>query len=483
MKSLINCFLTRSLALLFVATAALDAADAPARRPNVLFIAVDDLNDWIGCLGGHPQTKTPNFDRLAASGVLFKNAYCAGASCNPSRVAIMSGLSPHQSGLYDNRQKMREVLPDAELMPKVFSRNGYWSAGSGKMLHYVIDPPSWDDYFPEKATDNPFPRTFYPSKRPVNLPRAGEWQYQETDWAALDVTDDEFGGDWLVTQWIAGQLQRTHEKPFFLACGLYRPHEPWFVPRKYFEPFPLESIQPGPGYKADDLDDVPPAGQKLARNRYFAHIQKEGQWKQGIQAYLASIHFADAMLGRVLDALEKSPQRDNTIVVLWSDHGWHLGEKEHWQKFTGWRACARVPLMIRVPAGIVGLPEGTRAGSVCERPVGLVDLFPTLTALCGLPETPGVSGRSLVPLLRDPSAPWPHSAITHLSGPGSYAISTERWRYIHYEGGDEELYDIAGAPYEWTNLSAKTEHAAKLAEMRSLAPKEMKPLVLPKAGR
>ena len=461
-------------ALLLLPLATLHAADAPAKQPNVLFIAVDDLNDWIGCLGGHPQTKTPNFDRLAASGVLFRNAYCAGASCNPSRVAIMTGLSPHRSGLYNNRQKMREVLPDAELMPKYFSRNGYWSAGSGKMLHYVIDPQSWDDYFPEKAKDDPFPRTFYPVKRPVNLPRAGEWQYDETDWAALDVDDEEFGGDWLVTKWIGEQLQRAHDKPFFLACGLYRPHEPWFVPKKYFEPFPLETIQPGPGYKAGDLDDVPPAGQKLGRNRYFAHIQKEGQWKKGIQAYLASIHFADAMLGRVLDALETSPQRDNTIVVLWSDHGWHLGEKEHWQKFTGWRICDRVPLMVRVPKGASGLPEGTRAGLMCDRPVSLVDLFRTLTDLCGLPDKPDITGRSFVPLLRDPSMPWPHAAITHLDQPESYAISTERWRYIHYKGGDEELYDIAGDPHEWNNLAAKTEHAAKLIEMRALAPKEMK---------
>ena len=463
---------------LFVLTCAplvaIHAEEALPKQPNVLFIAVDDLNDWIGCLGGHPQTKTPNFDRLAASGVLFKNAYCPAASCNPSRSAILSGIAPHRSGLYTNRQKIREVMPDAELMPKYFSQHGYWSSGSGKILHYVIDPQSWDDYFLDKAKDNPFPSTFYPAKRPVNLPRAGEWQYVETDWAALDVTDEDYGGDWRVTQWIGEQLQLANEKPFFLACGIYRPHEPWFVPKKYFEPFPLDGIQPGPGYKADDLDDVPPAGQKIGRNRYFAHIQKEGQWKQGIQAYLASIHFADAMLGRVLDALEKSPHRDNTIVVLWSDHGWHLGEKEHWQKFTGWRICDRVPLMVRVPKGMRGLPGGTHAGSVCLRPVSLVDLFRTLTELCGLPDKPDVMGHSLVPLLRDPSLAWPHAAITHLDQPESYAISTEHWRYIHYQGGDEELYDIVSDPYEWHNLAPDTEHAAKLTEMRALAPKEIK---------
>lgn len=457
---------------------ATDRASAPREplRPNVLFIAVDDLNDWIGCLGGHPQTKTPNFDRLAASGVLFKNAYCPGASCNPSRAAILSGLPPHRSGLYNNRQKMREVMPQTELLPRYFSKHGYWSAGSGKILHYFIDAPSWDNYFPAKEKENPFPSTFYPAKRPVNLPRAGEWQYVETDWAALDVSDAQFGGDWLVTKWIGEQLQRQHEQPFFLACGLYRPHEPWFVPKQYFEPFPLESIQLPKGYKADDLDDLPAAGQRIARNRYFEHIRNEGQWKKGIQAYLAAIHFADAMLGRVLDALDKSPQRDNTIVVLWSDHGWHLGEKEHWQKFTGWRVCARVPLMVRVPKGVPGLPEGTRPGSACDRPVSLTDLFATLTALCGLPAKQDIESRSFLPLLRDPAAPWPHAAITHLDRPENYAISTERWRYIHYFDGGEELYDIGSDPNEWTNLATKLDHREKLAELRALAPKDIKPL-------
>jgi len=455
---------------------------AAAQKPNVLFIAVDDLNDWIGCLGGHPQSKTPNFDRLAASGVLFRNASCPAASCNPSRTSIFSGMPPHRSGLYTNLQKMREVLPEAELLPRYFSRHGYWSAGSGKLLHYIIDPQSWDDYFPDKAKNDPFPRTHYPAKRPASLPRAGTWQYVETDWAALEVTDEEFGGDWLVTKWIGEQLQKKHEKPFFLACGLYRPHEPWFVPKKYFAPFPLESIQPGPGFKEGDLDDVPPTAQRLGRNRYFEHIQKEGQWKQGIQAYLASIHFADAMLGRVLDALDRSPHRDNTVVVLWSDHGWHLGEKEHWQKFTGWRRCTRVPLMIRVPKGVPGLVDGTRPGSVCDRAVSLVDLFGTLTQLCGLPEKTGIQSRSLVPLLKDPSDQWPHAALTHLDKPENYALTTERWRYIHYAGDEEELYDIETDPHEWTNLAQSPGHDARLAEMRKLAPQNLAPIHASRPG-
>ncbi len=451
--------------LCILASLPLSAAEP---RANVLFISIDDLNDWVGCLGGHPQTKTPNLDRLAKSGVLFTNAHCAAPSCNPSRTAIFTGLPPHRSGMYHNGQKLRDVLPDTVLIPRHFANHGYWSAGAGKLLHYMIDPPSWDDYFPAKAKDNPLPETFYPAKRPVSLPVGGPWQYVETDWAALDVTDEEFGGDCSVTRWIGEQLTREHDKPFFLACGIYRPHEPWFVPEAYFKPFPLEGIQPGPGFKADDLDDVPPAGQKIGRNRYFEHIKEHGQWKQAIQAYLAAIHFADAMLGRVLDALERGPHRDNTIVVLWSDHGWHLGEKEHWQKFTGWRLGTRVPLIIREP--------DRKAGAVCAQPVSLVDLYSTLADLCDLPTPKNVSANSLVPLLKNANAEWPHAAITQLSHPDEYAISTRAWRYIHYRNGDEELYDIASDPHEWTNLAANPEHGAKLAELRTLAPKDAVPV-------
>ena len=383
-------------------------------KPNVLFISVDDLNDWVGCLGGHPQTKTPNLDRLAASGVLFTNAHCPAPACNPCRTAILTGIAPNISGMYENGQKMREVLPDTELLPKYFSRHGYWSSGSGKILHYFIDALSWDDYFPAKETENPFPRTLYPDQRPVNLPRGGPWQYVETDWAGLDATDEEFGGDWLVSKYVGEQLSRKHDKPFFLACGIYRPHEPWFVPQKYFDKFPLDKIQLPPGYREDDLEDLPPAGKQRGPNRYFAHIREHGQWKQGIQGYLASISFADAMLGRVLDSLEKGPNADNTIVVLWSDHGWHLGEKQHWQKFTGWRACTRVPFIVRAPTGVPGLPTGTTAGQQCTKPVNLVSLFPTLTDLAGIPHKSDNDGPSLLPLLKNPNADWDHTSVTFL---------------------------------------------------------------------
>jgi len=446
-------------------------------RPNVLFISLDDLNDWTGCLGGHPQAKTPNIDRLAESGVLFTQAYCAGASCNPSRTALMTGLPPYRSGLYDNRQKMREILPHAETLPAYFARNGYWSCGSGKILHYFIDARSWDEYYPKKETENPFPPTYLKNRegRPFNLPHV-PWMYCETDWCAFDVTDDEFKGDALVADWVNRKIRQPPKQPMFLACGIYRPHEPWFVPKKYFDMFPLEKVQLPPGVKQDDLDDLPPLGKRIGPNRYLAHIRKHGKWREGVQAYLASIAYADAMLGRVIDTLDASPLAKNTIVVAWSDHGWHLGEKQHWQKFTPWRVCDRVPLIIRVPKGSPGLPEGTTAGGQCTRPVNLVDLFKTLNELSGLPEKRGLGGNSLVPLLKNPEAAWPHPSITHVGRPQRYAISTQRWRYIHYEDGGEELYDIETDPYEWTNLAAKPEYEAKLIELRKLAPTNMKPL-------
>lgn len=455
----------------------------PSQKPNILFIALDDLNDWIGCMGGHPQTKTPNLDRLAESGVLFTNAHCPAASCNPSRTAILTGIAPNRSGLYDNNQKMREVLPDEDIIPQHFRKNGYYADGSGKILHYFVDAPSWDHYFPDAKKENPFPRTLYPDKRPLSLPRGGPWQYVETDWGPLEASDEEYGGDWLVADYVSRRLSQEHEKPFFLACGIYRPHEPWFVPAKYFEPFPLDEIQLPTGYLENDLDDLPEEGKRRGPNRYFPHIRKQGQWRQGIQGYLASIHFADAMLGRVLDALENGPNRDRTIVVLWSDHGWQLGEKEHWQKFTAWRQVTRVPLMIRVPSGVSSvLPRGTKAKSICVQPVNLLSLFPTLTELTGIETKPGLDGPSLVPLLKDPKADWDHVSITYLGDRGSFGLSDFDWRYIHYQGGDEELYYIPEDPYEWRNLIAEPAFSPRIEHYREVSPKQFAQKPEPSVG-
>lgn len=411
--------------------------------------------------------------------MLFTNAHCVAPACNPSRTATMTGRSPHRTGVYSNRQNMRDQLPDEETLPAYFARHGYWSGGSGKMFHYFTDARSWDEYFPEKSTEMPIPKTLYPEVRPHSLRRAGPWQYVETDWGPLETTDENFGGDYSVSEWVGKQLGREHDKPFFLACGIYRPHEPWFVPQKYFDPFPLEDIKLPPAYKEGDVDDLPAAGMRMARNRYFPHIVREGQWELGIQGYLASIHFADAMLGRVLDALESGPNRDNTIVVLWSDHGWHLGSKEHWQKYSAWRACTRVPLMMKVPAGISAkLPEGVVAGGVSDEPVSLISLFPTLTDLCGLPGKAKVDGVSLLPMLEDPRVMVDPVAITYLSMPGSVGISGKDWRYIRYVDGSEELYDIKKDPYEWENLAESVDEdvKVKLVEFRGYLPEVFVPM-------
>jgi arylsulfatase A-like enzyme len=466
------------LAALAVVTAVPGQHDSPSAKdtaPNVLMIVIDDLNDWIGCLGGHPQAHTPHLDALAAESMAFTNAYCAAPACNPSRTALFSGRAPWKTGLIRNQQVFRDLLPDEVLMPRHFSSHGYHAAGGGKLLHYIVDARSWDDYFPSLGRENPFPRTMQPPGRPITLPRES-WMYVEADWGPVDATRDEYGGDVLVAHWAAQELSRPHETPFFRAAGIYRPHEPWFLPREDFERFSPDGTELPPGYRADDLDDVPDAGQKLARNRYLPHIREHDLWRSGVAAYLASITFADAMVGRILEALDRGPHRDSTIVVVTSDHGWHLGEKEHWQKFTAWRACARVPLFIRVPRGTPGLPGGTGEGARCDAAVSLLDVFPTLTELCGVPAKPGVDGKSLVPLLEEPARrDWQAPVRTQLGQPGAFALSGRRFRYIRYgEDGGEELYDITRDPHEWNNLAHAPEHAARIEAFRKLAADEVK---------
>jgi arylsulfatase A-like enzyme len=265
-----------------------------------------------------------------------------------------------------------------------------------------------------------------------------------------------------VVAWAAEYLARKHEKPFFLAVGLARPHLPWFVPRKYFDQYPAGSVAL-PEVKADDLEDVPPAARRMARPEGdHRDVVQNGRWKEAVAAYLASIAFADAMLGRLLAALDASPHAPNTIVVFWGDHGWHLGEKQHWRKLTLWEEAARVPLIIAAP-GV------TRAGARCERTVSLLDLYPTLVELCGLAARPGLEGASLLPLLRDPAAARERPAVT-TCGFGNHAVRTERWRYIRYADGSEELYDHEKDPNEWTNFAACQSRAETKKELARWLP-------------
>ena len=467
---------------------ALEVDDSTPARPNVLFISLDDLNDWVEPLGGHPQARTPHLTRLAREAVNFTSAYCTSPGCNPSRTSIMTGLAPHTSGVYSNYQDWREVITEHNSLGKYLRDHGYYSAGAGKIFHYhMVDPSCWDDYWPSQ--ENNMPDEYLPPgprktkeldglseavSQPINMP-AFENMYRMFDWASLEIDDREMG-DYKSVDYVAGQLQKSHQKPFFLACGIYRPHLPWYVPRKYFDMFPLESIQL-PKVLDGDLDDLSDRARDIAHRGggYHAHVLDSAQWKHAVQGYLASITFADAMLGRLLDALEKSPHADNTIVVLWSDHGWQLGEKEHWRKFALWENVLRSVLMIRAPPGTRGLPEGSRVGEPCDRVVSLQDLHPTILDLCGLPPRKDIDGRSLVPLLRDPQTEWRHAAISSYDF-GEFSVRTERWRYTRLIDGSEELYDHYADPEEWTNVAGDPQFQAIKTKLAGHIPSDPAPL-------
>ena len=420
-------------------------------RPNVLFIAIDDLNDWIGCLGGHPQTKTPNLDHLASNSVLFTKAYCAAPACNPSRAALMTGIRPSTSGVYHNHNPWRqsEVLQDAETLPQYFCRFGYKAMGSGKIYHgRYLDPQSWDYYWPSKTKGQPDDPM--PGNRPLNgIPKTGHF-----DWGPVDAQPEEMG-DWQVADWVIGQIQAQHEKPFFLACGFYRPHLPWYVPQKYFDLHPLESIEL-PDVKEDDLEDVPEAGRKMARQHDHRNVMTHHQWREAVQAYLACISFVDECVGRVVETLEKSAYAKNTILVLWSDHGWHLGEKLHWRKFALWEEATHNVMMVRAP-GV------TSPGGRCDAPVSLLDIYPTLLELTGLPAKNDNEGTSLLQLLKNPQSEWEKPALT-THGNDNHSIRSKRRRYTRYADGSEELYDHKVDPMEWENLANDSSQAGIKAD-------------------
>jgi arylsulfatase A-like enzyme len=290
------------------------AADDPASKPNVLMIAIDDLNHFVGHLGRNAQVKTPNIDRLAARGVTFSRAYCAAPVCNPSRAALLSGRRPFSTGVYNNNIDWRQVVPEEQTLMTHLRRSGYFVAGAGKIYHGGFDRRSeWDDYL-ARAGGNPRPRD------------GASDGVGGIKFAPIDCNDEDLA-DYKIASWIIEQLGKQHEKPFFLACGLHKPHMPWNVPRKYYDMYPADKIEL-PKTLDTDLEDVPGAGVKMSGpGGDHAAILKSGRWKEAVQGYLAAISYTDMNVGRLIDALDKSPHRGNTIVVLWGDHGWHLGEK------------------------------------------------------------------------------------------------------------------------------------------------------------
>ncbi len=430
------------------------AADALRARPNVLFIAIDDLRDWVGYLGHNPQTKTPNIDKLAARGMAFTRSYCAAPVCNPSRAALMSGLLPSTSGVYENNNDWRTVIPENLCMTTAFRSAGYTVLGAGKIYHEAYARRSeWDDYMAKEGGG--------PPGKTIHDDSVGGIRF-----GPADCQDNELA-DYHIADWCIEQLGKPHDKPMFLACGLHKPHMPWFVPRKYFDMFPLETIQLPP-HIDNDLDDVPPAGIKMAKPQGdHAKIIAANKWKNAVQAYLAATAYTDMNVGRVLDALDKSAYKNNTIICFWCDHGWHLGEKQHWRKFALWEEATRSPVLWVVP-GV------TKPGSVCERTVDHMALYPTLCDLCGIPIPKHVQGKSIRALLTDPKAEWNKPALTtHLFN--NHGVRDERWRYIRYANGDEELYDHDNDPNEWTNLAKKSEFGEIKTKLALVLPKENHP--------
>jgi arylsulfatase A-like enzyme len=430
-----------------------------ADKPNVLFIAIDDQNDWIGCLGGHPQVKTPHIDRLAARGTLFLNAHCQSPLCNASRTSLMTGLRPSTTGIYGLAPWFRNVpkFKDRITLPRYLAEHGYRTYSTGKIYHGRYGRSKKDNEFDVLGPAASVGAR--PKQKLVRTPAP----HPLVDWGVFPHKDED-KGDWKVASWAVDQLKTGPREPFFLSVGFFLPHVPCYATQKWFDLYPLDSLKLPP-MLANDRDDTPRFSWylhwKLPEPR-LKFLQEADQWKNLTRSYLASVSFIDSQVGRVLAALEENDLTDNTIVVLWSDHGWHIGEKLITGKNTLWERSTRVPLIFAGP----GIEQRARVTSPAE----LLDMFPTLTDLCGLPQPDGLEGHSLVAQLKDTNAPrqWP-AITTH--NHDNHGVRSERWRYIRYADGSEELYDMNKDPNEWTNLAADSDYDDVLRDHRKWIPK------------
>ncbi|MCA9011817.1 MAG: sulfatase [Planctomycetaceae bacterium] len=445
-------FSLRIICLLLVAAGS--SLVSAGQKPNILFIAIDDLNDWVGCLGGHPQAKTPNIDALAARGVNFTNAHCQAPICNCSRVSMLLGKLPSTTGMYFLAPDFRKAdrTKDEETVFQFFRRHGYYASTRGKVFHGQ-DPASFDHIEPVSGW------------RQDKTRLAKKWRKANAlwDWGQVNIPDEE-QVDYKTAQWAADKLPTlaSQEKPFFLAVGFSLPHVPIYASKKWCDLHPLDGIQL-PATLATDRDDLSEYSRQLTINPTAPRQEwmvENDEWKPAVQAYLASSSFVDSLIGTMLDSLHKSGAADRTIVVLWSDHGFHLGEKLRWAKRSLWEESTRVPLIFAGP----GIPGGT-----CSRAVGLIDVFPTLAEHCGLPDKSDLEGRSLSPLLKDPTQRWERPALTTF-GPNNHAVRTDHWRYIRYSDGSEELYDHRTDPDEWNNVASDPQHVALIASLKAWLP-------------
>ncbi len=433
-----------------------------ADKPNVLFIAIDDQNDWIGCVGGHPLVKTPHLDGLAQRGTVFLNAHCQAPLCNPSRTSLLLGLRPTTTGVYGLAPWFR-TLPlwqNRVTLPQHFAQHGYRTYSTGKIYHGGIPSKDRAREFDVWGLNPGI------GVRPARklIPPTPMGNHPLMDWGSFPHRDED-KGDYQIASWAIEQLQSvSRDRPFFLSAGFFLPHVPCYATQRWFDLYPDDdSVLP----KVDrhDRDDTPRFSWYLHWNLpepRLRWVEENNQWRNLVRSYLASVSFIDSQIGRLLDALAANGLAENTVVVVWGDHGWHLGEKLITGKNTLWERSTRVPLIFAGP--------GVTRGGRCSRPAELLDIYPSLAELCGLPARTDLEGHSLVPQLRDAGAARPWPAITS-HNQGNHAVRSERWRYIHYADDSEELYDLSADPHEWHNIAAKPEHAAVLMEHRKWLPK------------
>lgn len=433
------------------------------KHPNVLFIAIDDLNDWVGCMQGYPGVKTPNLDRLATRGVLFQNAHCQAPLCGPSRASLMTGLRPSTTGIYgmidDNKIRHdNEVAADIVFLPEYFRQQGYRTMGIGKLFHHHAPEGVFDESGGRAKGFGPLPE-----ERFVWDGHGGEgYGRTSTDWGAYPI-EDSLMPDYRSSQWAAERLQHNYDQPFFLAVGFLRPHVPLYVPQPWFDMYPTEQLTM-PSYKADDLEDVSEVALQINDLPMMPSTEwaiKSGSWDEIIQAYLACVSFVDYQVGVVLDALDKSSHAENTIIVLWSDHGYRLGEKGTFAKHCLWEEATHTPLIMAGPE--------VPAGKVVDEPTELLSIYPTLLELSGLPPYARNEGRSLVPLINGQNRDTAWHAITTF-GMNNHSVRTKDYRYIRYEDGSEELYDHTTDPQEWDNIADNDAYQSEKAQLQKLLP-------------
>lgn len=445
------------------------AANKGDERPNILFIAVDDLNDWSPCLGNYPKAYTPNIDKLAARGMLFTNAHCQAPISGPSRTSIMTGLLPSSTGVY--LQIQDKIIKDAnertaqvKFLTEYFKESGYVALGAGKIFHNGDGAETFDEYggFYGGLKSNPMPANS--ERLNYDWKWFGKWRTM-TDWGVIDGVEDEDMGDYLVAEWVKKAISRDHDKPFFIGAGFTRPHNPWHVPKKWFDMFPEEEMVTPP-YKADDYDDIPEIAQQvnlMPQMPTTTWLIESNKWKSLIQSYLACMAFVDAQVGKVVEALDNSKYADNTIIVLFSDHGYHFGEKNRTCKQSLWERSTHVPLIF---AGC-----NIDANQRCAEPVGLIDIYPTLLELCGLKENRDNEGLSLVKQIKNPKAKRKVGALTTY-GMGNSSVIFDGYHYIEYEDGSQELYNLTDDPNEWYNIASNSENAKIIAKLREQLPRE-----------